>query len=65
MFNYNIIKISKNKLLLVNEYQLDMTICIIRDNQKNYSIKKEDYAYMKTKLIELSINTIINYYKIT
>ena len=34
IFNYNIFKANKNKLLLVNKPELGIIICIIRDNQK-------------------------------
>ena len=34
IFNYNILKVNKNKLLLANNYNLSITICIIWDNQK-------------------------------
>ena len=41
MFNYNILKINKNKLLLANKYKLNAILQILRDNKKEFSIKKE------------------------
>ena len=32
IFNYNILKVKKNKLLLVSKYKLSITICIIKDD---------------------------------
>ncbi len=41
LFNYNIFKINKNKLLLVNKYKLNVILQILRDNKKEILIKKE------------------------
>ena len=41
MFNYNILKINKNKLLLVNKYKLNAILQILRDNKKEFLVKKE------------------------
>jgi hypothetical protein len=41
MFNYNILKINKNKLLLVNKYELNAILRIFRDNKKKFLVKKE------------------------
>ncbi len=41
MFNYNILKINKNELLLTNKYELNAILQIFRDNKKEFLIKKE------------------------
>jgi len=41
LFNYNILKINKNKLLLTNKYKLNAILQIFRNNKKEFSIKKE------------------------
>jgi len=40
-FNYNILKIYKNKLLLINKYKLNATLRIFKDNKKEFLIKKK------------------------
>jgi len=50
LFNYNIFKINKNKSLLANKYKLNATLQILRDNKKEFSIKK--------KKLQISINKI-------
>ncbi len=37
MFNYNISKINKNKLLLANKYKLNTILQILRNNNKKIS----------------------------
>jgi len=41
LFNYNILKINKNELLLTNKYELNAILQIFRDNKKEFLIKKE------------------------
>ncbi len=41
MFNYSILKINKDKLLLANKYKLNITLQILRDNIEKILIKKE------------------------
>jgi len=41
LFNYNILKVNKNELLLANKYELNATLRILKDNKKEFSIKKE------------------------
>ena len=41
MFNYNIFKINKNELLLINKHKLNTILQILRDNKKKNLIKKE------------------------
>ncbi len=55
MFNYNILKINKNKLLLANKYKLNITLQILRNNTKKFLIKKEK--------LQIFINKIDKYIK--
>ncbi len=55
MFNYNILKINKNKLLLANKYKLNTILQIFRDNTKEFLIKKEK--------LQIFINKIDKYIK--
>ncbi len=41
LFNYSILKINNNKLLLANKYKLNVILQIFRDNTKWFLIKKE------------------------
>jgi len=41
MFNYNILKINKNELLLTNKHKLNAILQILRDNKKEFLVKKE------------------------
>ncbi len=41
MFNYNILKINKNKLLLANKHKLNTILQIFQNNTKKNLIKKE------------------------
>ncbi len=41
MFNYSILKINKNRLLLANKHKLNTILQILRDNTKKFLIKKE------------------------
>jgi len=49
-FNYNILKINKDELLLVNKHELNVTLRIFRDNTKEFLIKK--------KKLQISIDKI-------
>jgi len=55
LFNYNILKINKNKLLLANKYKLNIILQILRNNTKEFLIKKEK--------LQISINKIDKYIK--
>jgi len=55
LFNYNILKINKNKLLLANKYKLNTILQILRDNTKKFLIKKEKF--------QISIDKINKYIK--
>jgi len=55
LFNYNILKINKNKLLLANKYKLNITLQILRNNTKKFLIKKEK--------LQIFINKIDKYIK--
>ncbi len=55
MFNYSILKINKNKLLLANKYKLNIILQILRNNTKEFSIEKEK--------LQIFINKINKYIK--
>jgi len=55
LFNYSILKINKNKLLLTNKYKLNTTLQILQDNIEKFSIKKER--------LQISIDKIDKYIK--
>jgi len=55
LFNYNILKINKNKLLLTNKHKLNIILQILQDNTKEFLIKKEK--------LQISINKIDKYIK--
>jgi len=55
LFNYNILKINKNKLLLANKYKLNTILQILRDNTEEFLIEKEKF--------QISINKINKYIK--
>ena len=40
-FNYNILKINKDELLLTNKHKLNVTLRILKDNTKEFLVKKE------------------------
>jgi len=41
LFNYSILKINKNKLLLTNKYKLNAILQIFQNNIERFLIKKE------------------------
>jgi len=55
LFNYNILKINKNKLLLANKYELNAILQILRNDTKEFLIKKEK--------LQIFINKIDKYIK--
>ena len=55
MFNYSILKINKNRLLLANKYKLNTILQILRDNTEEFLIEKEK--------LQISINKIDKYIK--
>ncbi len=52
MFNYNILKINKNELLLANKYELNVTLQIFQNNTKEFLIKKEKLQIFIDKIDE-------------
>jgi len=54
-FNNSILKINKNKLLLINKHELNAILQILRDNKKEFLIKKEK--------LQIFINKIDKYRK--
>ncbi len=55
MFNYSILKINKNKLLLTNKYKLNTILQILRDNIEEFLIEK--------KKLQIFIDKIDKYIK--
>ncbi len=55
MFNYNILNINKNKLLLINKYKLNIVLQIFKDNIEKFLVKK--------RKLQISINKINKYIK--
>jgi len=52
LFNYNILKINKNELLLTNKHELNATLQIFQNNTKEFSIKKEKLQIFINKIDE-------------
>jgi len=50
LFNYNILKINKIKLLLANKYKLNIILQIFRNNKKEFLIKKEKLQIFTNKI---------------
>jgi hypothetical protein len=50
LFNYSILKINKNELLLTNKYELNVILQIFRNNKKEFSIKKEKLQIFINKI---------------
>ena len=63
IFYYRIFNANEDWLLLANKYKLGITICIIKNNQKQFFIKKKITYISKEQLIELLKNTITNCYR--
>jgi len=52
LFNYNILKINKNELLLANKYELNAILRIFRNNKEEFLIKKEKLQIFIDKIDE-------------
>jgi hypothetical protein len=52
LFNYNILKINKNKLLLINKYELNAILQIFRDNIEKFLVKKKKLQIFIDKINE-------------
>jgi len=50
LFNYSILKINKNKLLLTNKYKLNTILQIFRDNIEEFLIKKKKFQIFINKI---------------
>jgi len=55
LFNYSILKINKNRLLLANKYKLNTILQILRDNTEEFLIEK--------KKLQIFIDKIDKYIK--
>ena len=58
-FNYNIFKVIKNRFLFVNKRNLNITICIMRENKKCFLITNQKFSIPKNK-VEKKINKYYN-----
>jgi len=52
LFNYSILKINKNKLLLANKYKLNAILQILRNDKKEFLIKNEKLQIFIDKIDE-------------
>jgi len=52
LFNYNILKINKNELLLTNKHELNIILQILRDNKKKFLVKKQKLQIFINKIDE-------------
>jgi hypothetical protein len=52
LFNYNILKINKDKSLLINKHELNAILRILRDNKKEFLVKKEKLQISIDKIDE-------------
>jgi len=52
LFNYNILKINKNESLLANKHKLNVILRILKDNKKEFLIKKEKLQIFIDKIDE-------------
>jgi len=52
LFNYSILKINKNELLLANKHKLNATLRILKDNKKEFLVKKEKLQIFIDKIDE-------------
>jgi len=52
LFNYNIFKVNKNESLLANKYKLNAILRILKDNKKEFLIKKKKLQIFIDKIDE-------------
>ena len=52
IFNHNILKVNDDKTLFINCHEVNVTLKIIRDNQKQFSIVHEKLQISKNKIDE-------------
>jgi len=50
LFNYSILKINKNRLLLANKYKLNTILQILRDNTEEFLIEKKKFQIFIDKI---------------
>ena len=56
IFNHNILKINKNESLSINKHELNAILRILKDDQKQYFIKKERFHISNDKIDEIIKN---------
>jgi len=52
LFNYSILKINKDESLLANKHELNATLRILRDDKKEFLVKKEKLQISIDKIDE-------------
>ena len=49
-FDYSILKVNSNELLSFNQHELNMTLWVLRDSEKQYLIEKEKLCISDDKI---------------
>ena len=52
IFNHNILKVNNDEILFANRYEVNMTLKIMRNDQKQFSIIHEKLQISKNKIDE-------------
>ena len=52
IFNSSILKVNKDRLLLVNQYEINITLRILRDDHKQFLVEKEKLQVLDDKIDE-------------
>ena len=50
IINHNILQINRNEFLSINTKKLKITLKILRDDQKQYFIKREKFQILQNKI---------------
>ena len=51
-FDHNVLQINDHKIISANYYQINATLCILKNDQKQFSISKEKFQILKNKINE-------------
>ena len=52
MFNSSILNVNKNRLLLLNQYEINTTLRLFRDDQEQFLVEKEKLQVLDDKINE-------------
>ena len=63
IFDHNILKINQNELLSINTRELNAILRILKNDKKQYFIKKNDFIFQTTKSTKSSKIITINHCK--